>query len=101
MRPVGYVNTEALLVTNSTVRKIQDKDMLRTLPSTCYPIAVRVWAQEDIASSHARGGLGWMAERISSWQGLSDIEMAAQGGGGAIIPGGVQKQLDMILSAMV
>lgn len=43
-------------------------------PGTCCPITVRGWVQEDIAWSCARKGLGWTAERISSWKGLSGIE---------------------------
>jgi len=45
---------------------------------------------DERASSWARGGSGWMLGKISSAKEWSGAGMAAQGGGGVTIPGGVQ-----------
>lgn len=52
---------------------------------------------EDVASSCARGGSGWISERIHSQKELSN-----QGGGGVSIPGSVQEKSEHgTLSAIV
>jgi len=44
-----------------------------------------------MASSCIRGGLDWILGKISLLKSGQTLDQAAQGGGGVIIPGGVQK----------
>lgn len=45
--------------------------------------------QKKMASSCARGRLGWISGKILSWKGLPSLGTAAQGSVGVSIPGGI------------
>ena len=46
---------------------------------------------EEMATSCARGGLGWTQVKTFSLRGWSGAGMAAQGGGEVAVPGNVQE----------
>lgn len=50
----------------------------------------QVTGQVEMASSCARGGLNWIARKISSPKGgCEELKQTAQGSNGATIPGGI------------